>query len=77
MTPTAVRPKRVCLSKNSVYYDQHVCHVYERFEDSAAAITHLESFAANFAERFAKVGKPTLLVVYGTPSAQVKDALAG
>jgi quinol monooxygenase YgiN len=57
--------------------DQRVCHIYERSQDSAAAITHLESFAANFAERFAEVGKPTRLVVYGTPSPQVKDSLAG
>jgi quinol monooxygenase YgiN len=57
--------------------DRQVCHVYERFQDSAAAMTHLESFAANFAARFAEVGKPTRLVVYGTPSAQVKDSLAG
>jgi len=57
--------------------DQQVCHVYERYQDSAAAVTHLKSFAANFAARFAKVGKFTRLVVYGGPSAQVKDALAG
>jgi quinol monooxygenase YgiN len=57
--------------------NRQVCHVYERFQDSAAAMTHLESFAANFAARFAEVGKPTRLVVYGTPSAQVKDSLAG
>jgi quinol monooxygenase YgiN len=57
--------------------DRRVCHVYERFRDAAAAMTHLESFAANFAARFAEVGKPKRLVVYGTPSAQVKDSLAG
>lgn len=56
--------------------DRQICHVYERFQDSAAAITHLESFAANFAARFAEVGRPTRLVVYGTLSAQAKDALA-
>jgi quinol monooxygenase YgiN len=57
--------------------DQKVCHLYERYQDSAAAMTHLESFGANFAARFMEVVKPTRLVVYGTPSAQVKDALAG
>jgi hypothetical protein len=41
-----------------------------------AAMTHLESFGANFAARFMEVGKPTRLVVYDIPSAQVKDALA-
>jgi quinol monooxygenase YgiN len=57
--------------------DRQVCHIYERFQDSAAAMTHLESFGANSAARFMEVVKPTRLVVYGTPSAQVKDALAG
>jgi quinol monooxygenase YgiN len=57
--------------------DRQVCHIYERFQDSAAAMAHMESFGANFAARFMEVLKPTRLVVYGTPSAQVKDALAG
>jgi quinol monooxygenase YgiN len=57
--------------------DRRVCHLYERYQDTAAAMTHLESFGANFAARFREVVKPTRLVVYGTPSAQVKDALAG
>ena len=57
--------------------DRQVCHAYERYQDSAATMTHLESFGANFAVRFMEVVKPTRLVVYGTPSAQVKDALAG
>ena len=57
--------------------DRQVCHVYERFRDSAAAMTHLESFGANFAARLGEVVKPTRCVVYGTPSAQLKDALAG
>src|SRR5260370_5091967 len=57
--------------------DRQACHLYERYQDSAAAMTHLESFGANFAARFMEVVKPARLVVYGTPSAQVKDALAG
>jgi quinol monooxygenase YgiN len=50
--------------------DRQVCHIYERFQDSAAAMTHLESFGANFAPRFMEVMKPTRLIIYGTPSAQ-------
>jgi quinol monooxygenase YgiN len=57
--------------------DQQVCHVYERYRDSAAVMTHLESFGANFAARLMEAVKPARLVVYGTPSAQVKDGLAG
>jgi quinol monooxygenase YgiN len=57
--------------------DRQVCHVYERYQDSAAVMTHLESFGANFAARLMEVAKPARLVVYGTPSAQLKDGLAG
>jgi quinol monooxygenase YgiN len=57
--------------------DQQVCHVYERYRDSAAVLTHLESFGANFAGRLMEAVTPSRLVVYGTPSAQAKDGLAG
>ena len=57
--------------------DQQVCHVFERYRDSAAVMTHLESFGANFAVRLMEAVTPARLVVYGTPSAQVKDGLAG
>ena len=56
--------------------DRQVCHIYERFQDSAAIMTHLQSFGANFATRFFEILKPTRFVIYGTPSVEVKDALA-
>jgi hypothetical protein len=37
---------------------------------------HLEWLSANCAARFMEMVTPTRLVVYGTPSLQVKDALA-
>jgi hypothetical protein len=39
-------------------------------------MTHLEWFGANCAVRFMEMVTPTRFVVYGTPSQQVKDALA-
>src|ERR1700693_1107897 len=56
--------------------DRQVCHLYERYQDSAAAIIHLESFGEHFAARMVEVVKLTRCFVYGTPSAQLKDALA-
>ena len=56
--------------------DRQVCHIYERFQDSAAVITHLQLFGANFSARFFEILKPTRFVIYGTPSVEVKDALA-
>ena len=57
--------------------DRQVCHIYERFQDSAALMTHMQLFGENFAKRFFEILKPTRVVVYGTPSVEVKDALAG
>jgi len=56
--------------------DRQVCHIYERFEDSAAMISHMQSFGPKFAERFFAILKPTRIVIYGTPSAEVKEAVA-
>ena len=56
--------------------DRQVCHVYERFQDSAALMTHLQLLGENFAEFFSKIMKPTRIVVYGTLSVEAKDALA-
>ena len=56
--------------------DGRVCHIYERYADSAAVMTHLAAFAERFAGRFMEVLTPSRFVVYGTPSAGVKEALA-
>ncbi len=57
--------------------DDQTCHTCERYADSAATMTHLASFGENFAERLLAAVAPTRLVVYGNPSAQVREALAG
>ncbi len=57
--------------------DGKTVHVYERYADSAAIMVHLGAFGAKFAERFLACVDPTRLTVYGDPSAEVRDALAG
>ena len=61
----------------SISEDQNVCHIFERYSDSAATMIHLKSFGANFAERFMAAVEPTRFVVYGNPSGEVKAALSG
>lgn len=51
------------------------CHVYERYANSAAVMTHLQNFGAKFADRFQKVLDVTSFTIYGNPSAEVKAAL--
>lgn len=57
--------------------DGKQCHIYERYTDSAAVMTHLASFGEKFAERFLAILEPTRLVVYGNPSSEARAALAG
>ena len=57
--------------------DEGVCHIYERYRDSAATLEHLGNFGANFAERFLACFTPTSLHVYGAPSDEVRGVLDG
>ena len=51
------------------------CHIYERYENSAATLTHLTNFGEKFAERFMGLVTPTGISVYGNPSTEVREGL--
>jgi len=55
--------------------DGTACHIYERYQNSAAVLAHVESFH-HFAERFMQTCHPTSLHIYGTPSDEVKAEFA-
>ena len=55
--------------------DGSVCHIFERYVDSAVMI-HLATFAEKYASRFLAVLKPVRFVVHGSPNQDVKNALA-
>jgi quinol monooxygenase YgiN len=57
--------------------DGTICHIYERYADSAAVMTHLGTFGERFASRFLEVFRPIRFDVYGSPSEEVREALAG
>lgn len=57
--------------------DGQSCHLYERYADSAAAMQHIATFGEKYAERFFQVLQPTRFVIYGSPTPDVKAALAG
>jgi quinol monooxygenase YgiN len=52
-----------------------LCQIYESYRDSTAALIHVQSFGP-FAERFLQACRPVRFSVYGTPSEEVKAALA-
>ncbi len=60
----------------SISEDVKFCHIYERYVDSDATMIHVRTFNEKFVKRFISVMTPTRQMVYGTPSAQVKEALS-
>jgi quinol monooxygenase YgiN len=60
----------------SISEDNRKCILYEKYADSAAAMKHMMAFGQNFAPRFMGCLDIKKLVVYGTPSEDVKKGLA-
>ena len=52
-------------------------HLYERYTDSDAVMTHLGTFGERFADRFLGSMDVNRLTVYGEPNDEVKQALSG
>lgn len=50
--------------------------IHETYADSAAAMVHSNAFGRKYAARFFKSVTPTRMVVYGSPSAEVRASLA-
>ena len=59
------------------FVDGQDVHIYERYQDSAAALAHVQRFVENFASRFLSLCSPTRMSVYGEPSDELKVALTG
>lgn len=57
--------------------DSKQCHTYERYADSKATLTHLETFVEKYAGRLMETGDATRFVVYGNPNDEVKKSLEG
>ena len=55
--------------------EDDACHLYERYADDGATMVHLGNFGAKFAGRFLGCVTPTGFSVYGTPGAEVRQAL--
>jgi quinol monooxygenase YgiN len=57
------------------FVDGQDVHIYERYQDSAAALAHVQRFVENFASRILSLCSPTRMSVYGEPSDELKVAL--
>ncbi len=57
--------------------DNTVCHIYERYTDSAAVMAHVAWFGQNFAEKVMTASDITRFTVYGNPNEAVRETLGG
>jgi quinol monooxygenase YgiN len=55
--------------------DGKFVHVYERYADSAAALSHLRNFATLFGERFSALVNRERFTVFGQPSHKLRAVL--
>jgi quinol monooxygenase YgiN len=60
----------------SISADGKRCHIFERYADSAALLAHAATFGERFAGRFMAILTPVRFVVYGSPTADARDAIA-
>jgi len=54
--------------------DESICHIYERYQNAEALLTHVQSFGA-FAKHFMEACHPTSFHVYGPANDAVVAAL--
>ena len=59
----------------SMNAENTICHIYERYRDSAGLIAHAKNFGRTFAERFTKACSPLRFSVYGVPSDDAETLL--
>jgi len=55
--------------------DGSICHMFEKYADSGAVLTHLRNFGVNFASRLMEVAIPKGMTVYGEPDETARKAL--
>jgi quinol monooxygenase YgiN len=55
--------------------DDGFLHIYERYTNSAAALSHLMNFVAKFGERYAALVERRRFVFFGDPSDELRQFL--
>jgi quinol monooxygenase YgiN len=57
--------------------DDGTVHIFEKYKDSDAMVTHVSGFMEKWAGRFLECVDPTRFTVYGDPSDAARELLAG
>lgn len=70
-------------SKDSgvLYYhwaiDEGICRTVEHYDSNESTLRHLQMFLAKFAKQYMDMGEVQSCVLYGEPSAEVKEIMDG
>jgi predicted subunit of tRNA(5-methylaminomethyl-2-thiouridylate) methyltransferase len=75
MVDSTKREPGVLIYERFVSEDGRVVSVYERYADSAAAVTHLLAFGNVYGKRFVNMVDRTRFTVFGTPTAELRAIL--
>lgn len=75
MVAATKREPGVLVYERHVSADRTAVYVYERYADSAAAVTHLLAFARTFGERFARMVERRRFLVFGAASGELRAIL--
>ena len=57
--------------------DERTVHIFEKYADSSSMVSHVQGFLAKWAERFTQCVDADRFVVYGNPSDEARQILAG
>ena len=77
MTDSTRGERGVLTYERFVSVDGTEVHVYKRYADSAAAVTHLRTFGRKFNRRFVRMVERKRFTVYGVPSDELRGVLDG
>jgi quinol monooxygenase YgiN len=58
-----------------VFVNDGTISVYERYDDSDAALQHMKNFGEKFADRFMALVTPVRFTLLGTPSAELLEVV--
>jgi quinol monooxygenase YgiN len=75
MVDFATNEPGVLAYERFVSADGGTVHVYERYENAAAAIAHLRNFASQFAGRFSALADRKRFTVFGVPNPELEAML--
>jgi quinol monooxygenase YgiN len=58
-----------------IFVNEGTISVYERYDDSDAALTHMKNFGEKFAGRFMALVTPVRFTLLGSPSAELLEVV--